>query len=48
MILLGAVTYHMFAEYWPSQTTDTELIADALNATPKVVSRRIETAPWGT
>lgn len=48
-ILLGAVTYHMFAEYWPSQTTDTELIADVLNATPKVVfSRRIETAPWGT
>ena len=48
-ILLGAVTYRMFAEYWPSQTTSTERIADALNATPKVVfSRSIETAPWGT
>lgn len=48
-ILLGAVTYQMFAEYWPSQTTDTELIADALNATPKVVfSSHIEKAPWGT
>jgi dihydrofolate reductase len=48
-ILLGAVTYRMFAEYWPSQTTETELIADALNATPKVVfSRRIDDAPWGS
>lgn len=47
-ILLGAVTYRMFAEYWPSQTPETERIADALNSTPKVVfSRRIEQAPWG-
>ena len=48
-ILLGAVTYRMFAGYWPEQTTDTELIADALNATPKVVfSQTLERAPWGT
>jgi dihydrofolate reductase len=48
-ILLGAVTYRMFAEYWPEQTTDTQLIADALNATPKVVfSSTLESAPWGT
>jgi dihydrofolate reductase len=47
-ILLGAVTYRMFAEYWPEQTTDTELIADALNRTPKVVfSQTLEEAPWG-
>lgn len=48
-ILLGAITYRMFAEYWPNQTTDTERIADALNATPKIVfSRSIEHAPWGS
>jgi dihydrofolate reductase len=47
-ILLGAVTYRMFAEYWPKQTTETQAIADALNATPKVVfSSTLESAPWG-
>ena len=47
-ILLGAVTYRMFAQYWPEQTTDTELIADALNSTPKVVfSSTLDSAPWG-
>jgi dihydrofolate reductase len=47
-ILLGAVTYGMFAAYWPEQTTETQAIADALNATPKVVfSSTLESAPWG-
>jgi dihydrofolate reductase len=47
-ILLGAVTYRMFAAYWPEQTAETQLIADALNATPKVVfSSTLEEAPWG-
>jgi dihydrofolate reductase len=47
-ILLGAVTYRGFAEYWPEQTTETQAIADALNATPKVVfSSALESAPWG-
>jgi dihydrofolate reductase len=47
-ILLGAVTYRMFAEYWPEQTIETQGIADALNATSKVVfSRTLERAPWG-
>jgi dihydrofolate reductase len=47
-ILLGAVTYRMFAAYWPEQTTETQGIADALNATPKVVfSSTLESAPWG-
>ena len=47
-ILLGSVTYGMFSEYWPEQTTDTELIADALNTIPKVVfSRTLTSAPWG-
>jgi dihydrofolate reductase len=48
-ILLGAVTYRMFAGYWPEQTTETQAIADALNATPKVVfSSTLESAPWGS
>jgi dihydrofolate reductase len=48
-ILLGSVTYRMFAGYWPEQAAETELIADALNATPKVVfSRTLEQAPWGS
>jgi hypothetical protein len=39
----------MFAEYWPEQTTETQRIADALNATPKVVfSSTLESAPWGS
>jgi dihydrofolate reductase len=47
-ILLGAVTYRMFAAYWPEQTTETQAIADALNAKSKVVfSRTLEGAPWG-
>jgi len=47
-ILLGRVTYEMFASYWPEQTVETQRIADALNATPKVVfSRTLERAPWG-
>jgi dihydrofolate reductase len=47
-ILLGAVTYRMFVGYWPVQTTETQAIADALNATPKVVfSSTLESAPWG-
>jgi dihydrofolate reductase len=48
-ILLGSVTYGMFSQYWPEQTPDTELIADALNTTPKVVfSSTLEQAPWGS
>ena len=45
-ILLGAVTYQMFAAYWPEQTTETQRVADALNATTKVVfSSTLESAP---
>jgi dihydrofolate reductase len=47
-ILLGAETYRMFSTFWPEQTVETQGIADALNATPKVVfSRTLESAPWG-
>lgn len=47
-IVLGRVTYQMFADYWPQATNDTDPIADQLNATPKfVLSRTLDRAPWG-
>jgi dihydrofolate reductase len=49
-MLLGRVTYEMFASYWPTLTTgDDKPFADKLNAIPKTVfSRRLDRAPWGT
>jgi dihydrofolate reductase len=47
-ILLGALTYRLFVDFWPTATTDTEIVADKLNATPKVVfSQSLYRAPWG-
>ena len=48
-ILLGRVTYEMFAGYWPKVTTgDEKAFADKLNAIPKVVfSSTLYRAPWG-
>jgi dihydrofolate reductase len=48
-ILLGRVTYTMFAEYWPKVTTgEDKPFADKLNALPKIVfSRTLDRAPWG-
>jgi dihydrofolate reductase len=48
-MLLGSVTYRMFAEYWPRVTEgDEKEFADRFNAMPKIVfSRRIDRAPWG-
>lgn len=47
-ILLGANTYRLFVDFWPAATTDTEVIADTLNATPKIVfSKTLQHAPWG-
>ena len=43
-ILLGRVTYEMFAAHWPNQTGD---MADTMNGTPKyVVSGTLESADW--
>ena len=43
-MLLGRVTYEMFAAHWPNQTGD---MADAMNSTPKyVVSGTLESADW--
>jgi dihydrofolate reductase len=48
-ILLGRVTYEMFAAHWPNVTSgDDKPFADKLNAIPKVVfSRTLGRAPWG-
>ncbi|MGQ0642311.1 MAG: dihydrofolate reductase family protein [Gemmatimonadaceae bacterium] len=47
-ILLGRVTYEMFADHWPNVTSgDDKPSADKLNAIPKVVfSKTLERAPW--
>lgn len=48
-MLLGRVTYKMFAGYWPKVTSgDEKEFADKLNATPKFVfSKSLNRAPWG-
>ena len=48
-ILLGRVTYEMFANHWPKITKGKEkAFADKLNSIPKIVfSKTIESAPWG-
>lgn len=47
-ILLGRRTYELFVDFWPAATTDTEIIADRLNALPKLVfSNTLQEAPWG-
>ena len=48
-MLLGRVTYQMFAGHWPNVTTgDDQPFADKLNALHKVVvSNTLKRAPWG-
>jgi len=47
-ILLGRRTYELFVEFWPTATTDREVIADRLNTLPKLVfSNTLRQAPWG-
>src|SRR5919206_4714698 len=49
-LLLGRVTYSMFAGFWPNVTEGEEKeFADKFNALSKVVfSKTLERAPWGT
>jgi dihydrofolate reductase len=48
-ILLGRKTYELFVDYWPTASTDQEIIADRLNELPKLVfSNTLSEAPWGT
>ena len=47
-ILLGRRTYELFVDFWPTATTDKEIIADRLNELPKLVfSNTLTEAPWG-
>lgn len=47
-MLLGRTTYQLFVGFWPTATTDNEIIADELNALSKVVaSHTLDRAPWG-
>lgn len=47
-ILLGANTYRMFADYWPSADPAVELVAEPIARLPKyVVSNTLASAPWG-
>jgi dihydrofolate reductase len=49
-ILLGRVTYEMFAGHWPNVPPGPDRpFADKLNAIPKVVfSSTLDRAPWGS
>lgn len=47
-VVLGRVTYEMFAGYWPGTTVDQEAVAGPINSLPKhVVTATLERAPWG-
>jgi len=47
-ILLGATTYRMFADYWPTPASVTQLIAPVVNTMQKIVfSHNLDEAPWG-
>jgi dihydrofolate reductase len=47
-ILLGANTYRLFVDFWPTATTQQEVIADKLNSIPKIIfSKTMASAPWG-
>jgi dihydrofolate reductase len=47
-ILLGANTYKMFVDFWPTEKSANEIVADKLNSIPKIVfSKTLKKAPWG-
>ncbi|WP_159803437.1 dihydrofolate reductase family protein [Arthrobacter zhaoguopingii] len=47
-MVLGANTYRMFVEYWPTPASKDEIIAPTLNSLHRVVfSRHLTHAPWG-
>jgi dihydrofolate reductase len=47
-MVLGANTYRMFVEYWPTPASKDEIITPALNGLRRIVfSRQLTSAPWG-
>jgi len=47
-ILLGAHTYRLFVDFWPTPKSRDEILAEFINTTPKVVvSNTLSAAPWG-
>ncbi|MGW6197818.1 dihydrofolate reductase family protein [Kribbella sp. NPDC055110] len=47
-MLLGAETYRLFAQFWPTEASADEPIAEKLNALRLVVvSTTLDRAPWG-
>jgi dihydrofolate reductase len=47
-ILLGANTYRLFVDYWPTALSAGEMLAPRINAMPKsVISSTLDSAPWG-
>lgn len=48
-ILLDRKTYELFVDFWPTDQSKQEIIADKLNSIPKVVfSNTLKKAPWGS
>lgn len=46
-MLLGARTYELFVAYWPTATTEEQIVADKLNAMTKVVFSSAREVTWG-
>ena len=47
-ILLGANTYRLFVDFWPTPLSADEILAARINAMPKtVISSTLDAAPWG-
>lgn len=47
-ILLGRKTYELFVDFWPTTTTNQEVMADKINGSPKIVfTNTLTKAPWG-
>ncbi|MBA8960109.1 dihydrofolate reductase [Rhodococcus percolatus] len=48
LALLGRKTYQMFSDYWPTEQAQGEVVAETVNAIPKLVfSSTLDSAPWG-
>jgi dihydrofolate reductase len=47
-IILGRKTYELFVDFWPTEKSKNEIIADRLNEISKIVfSNTLDKAPWG-